>query len=136
MYSKAHGAISFALGVALVAAGVTVVHPAFVVGYATALGVLIDLDHFLWARYNTGDWAALRYVLTNPIAAVTHQDSIFREDDLEHLERLLSHVVIAGVVIPLTWWVEPSLGLVTGLTLYAHVLADLIEDVREIRVSH
>ncbi|MCU4718336.1 hypothetical protein [Halapricum hydrolyticum] len=134
MYSKAHGAISLALGIALVAAGVTVVHPAFVVGYATAIGVLVDLDHFLWARYNTGDWRALRYVLTNPVAALADQQSIFREHDLERLERLLSHVVIVGIAVPLTWWVEPDLGLVTGVTLYAHVLADLIEDVRETRV--
>lgn len=73
MYSKAHGAISLALGVGLVAAGVTVVHPAFVIGYATAIGVLVDLDHFLWARYNTGDWRALRYVLTSPLAAFSDQ---------------------------------------------------------------
>jgi hypothetical protein len=135
MYSKAHGAISFVLGVALVAAGVSVVHPLVVVGYATALGVLIDLDHFLWARYNTGDWAALRYVLTSPVAAVTDQRSIFREEDLNRLERLLSHVVIAGVAVPLTWWVDPDLGLVTGLTLYAHVLADLVQDVRDVRAQ-
>lgn len=134
MYSKSHGAISLALGVALVAAGVTVVHPTFVVGYATAVGVLVDLDHFLWARYNTGDWRALRYVLTNPVAALADQRTIFRERDLEPLERLLSHVVIVGIAVPLTWWVEPDLGLVTGVTLYAHVLADLLEDVRETRV--
>ncbi|QSG06593.1 hypothetical protein [Halapricum desulfuricans] len=133
MYSKAHGAISLALGVALVAAGVTVVHPVFVVGYATAVGVLVDLDHFLWARYNTGDWRALRYVLANPLAAFTDQRSIFRERDLQRLERLLSHVAIVGIAVPLTWWVEPDLGLVTGATLYAHVLADLIEDVRDLR---
>ncbi|QSG12285.1 Uncharacterized protein HSBGL_1874 [Halapricum desulfuricans] len=134
MYSKAHGAISLALGVALVAAGVDSVHPAFVVSYATAIGVLVDLDHFLWARYNTGDWRALRYVLGTPRAAFTDQRSIFRERDLEPLERLLSHVVIGGIAVPLTWLVEPDLGLVTGVTLYAHVLADLVEDVRELRV--
>ncbi|MFW6018228.1 MAG: hypothetical protein ACOCPX_05355 [Halapricum sp.] len=135
MYSKSHAVISLALGIALVVAGVSVFHPVFVVGYATAVGVFVDLDHFLWARYNTGDWRALRYVLTNPVDALADQQTIFREHDLEHLERLLSHVVIAGIAVPLTWWLDPQLGLVTGATLYAHVLADLVEDVRQMRAD-
>jgi hypothetical protein len=129
MYSKAHAAVSAAVAVALVAAGYAFAHPAVVVGYATAIGVLIDLDHFLWARYNTGDWAALRGVLADPVGTLLDQSRIFAETDLEALERLLSHVVVVGVAVPLTWWLDPAFGMVTAVTLYAHVLSDLVWDV-------
>lgn len=129
MYSKAHGAVSAAIGVVLVIGGFDFVHPVLVVGYATAIGVLIDLDHFLWARYNTGDWASLRRVLTDPVGKLADQSGIFEETDLGPLQRLLSHVVIVGIAVPLTWWVDPAFGVVTAVTLYAHVLADLVWDV-------
>lgn len=130
MYSKAHGAVSAAVGIALVVAGFDFAHPAVVVGYATVAGVLIDLDHFLWARYNTGHWDALRGVLTDPVGKLADQSRIFGETDLVELERLLSHVVVIGVAVPLTWWIDPAFGVATAVTLYAHVLADLVWDVR------
>lgn len=131
MYSRAHGAISLAVGVALVVAGVEFVHPLVVVGYATAAGVLIDLDHFLLARYNSGSWRATRYLLSNPRRALADQSTIFEESEISPFDRLLSHVVIIGVVVPVTWWVDPAFGLVNGVVLYCHVLADLIADVQD-----
>lgn len=130
MYSKAHGAISLAVGVALVAAGVVWVHPLVTVGYATAIGVGIDFDHFLVARLRTGEWRALSYLLSNPRRALADQSTIFREDDLNALHRLLSHVLIIGLAVPATWVIDPVLGFVTAVVLYAHVLSDLYEDVR------
>lgn len=130
MYSKSHGAISLVVGIGLVAAGVVFVHPLVVVAYAVAVGVGIDFDHFLLARYNTGEWRALRYLLADPLTALSDQSTIFREHDLDAFDRLLSHVVIVGVAVPVTWLVDPALGLVTGVTLYFHVLADLVADVQ------
>ena len=122
MYSRAHGVISLALGVGLVATGVEWLHPLVVVGYAVAIGVGIDADHFLIARYNTGSWRALRYVFSNPRRALADQSTIFREDDLGPFERLLSHVAIVGIAVPGTWLVDSSLGLITAVTLYGNVL--------------
>jgi len=130
MYSRAHGAISLMIGVGLVVAGVEWTHPLVVVGYATAVGVGIDFDHFVIARYNTGEWRALRYVLSNPRRALGDQSTIFETDDLGPFERLLSHTVIAGVAVPVTWLFDPALGLITAVTLYGHILADLVADVR------
>ena len=100
MYSRAHGVISLAIGIGLVAVGVEWLHPLAVVGYAVAIGVGIDVDHFLIARYNTGSWRALRYVLSNPRRALGDQSTIFDPDDLGPFERLLSHVAIVGVTVP------------------------------------
>lgn len=130
MYSREHGAISAVVGIGLVLAGVEFVHPLVVVGYATAVGVLIDLDHFVIARINTGEWRALEYLLENPRRALADQSTIFREDDLTAFERLLSHVLIGGVAVPVTWLIAPAFGLITAVALYAHVLADLIADVQ------
>ena len=130
MYSKAHGAISLVIGIGLVAAGVEFVHPAVVVGYAVAAGVGIDFDHFLWARYNTGDWSALRGVLASPASTLADQSTIFGESDLSELQRLLSHAVVVGLAVPATWLVSPDLGLTTAVVLYGHVLSDLLADVR------
>jgi hypothetical protein len=131
MYSRAHGAISLSIGVGLVAAGIEWVHPLVVVGYAIAIGVGIDFDHFLVARYNTGEWRALRYLLANPRRALADQSTIFDPEDIDPFERLLSHTVIVGVTVPVTWLFDPALGLVTAVTLYGHVLSDLLADVRQ-----
>jgi len=41
-------------------------------------------------------------------------------------------LVVAGVEWghPATWWVDPGLGLTTAVVLYAHVISDLVADVR------
>lgn len=132
MQSSRHFAISLAVGVAL-AVGLGISDPlaaAGVVGYAGALGVLIDLDHFVLARWNTGSWRAARAVLRDPATVVTDQDDIFEPGEVGPLRRLLSHVVLIGVLVPGTWLLAPALGVVTAVVLYAHVLADLVADVR------
>lgn len=134
MYSKAHGAISLAIGLVLVVAGVVWIHPLVTVGYATAIGVGIDFDHFLVARLRTGEWRALSYLLSNPRRALADQSTIFRETDLNALHRLFSHVIIIGLAVPATWLLDPGLGLITAVVLYTHVLSDLFEDVRSFDV--
>jgi hypothetical protein len=113
---------------------ITVAVPAWqaapaVVGYAAVVGVGIDVDHFLVARYNSGTWRAARYCLANPRVVFVDQESIFRPEEIGPFERLLSHVLITGAVVPLLAVVAPVVAFVTAVALYAHVLADLIADV-------
>lgn len=98
--------------------------------YGLALGVFIDLDHFLLARFYAGDWRHLRYVLRNPIDAFGEQEAIF--DDIRDmtLQRLLSHVLLAGVLIGLTNRFSRPLGVVTTVVLYCHLVCDLLRDNR------
>ncbi|WP_408960075.1 hypothetical protein [Natrinema sp. 74] len=103
---------------------------AVVVAYGTAVGVFIDLDHFLIARRKTGDWTAVRFCLANPGAAIGDQSRIFEPGDVGVLSRLLSHVVIAGVVVPALTLVSVPLAVLTGAVLYAHLLADLVWDLQ------
>lgn len=100
-----------------------------VIVYGTAVGVFIDLDHFLIARFKTGRWDAVRFCLSNPAAAVGDQSEIFEPGDVGVLSRLLSHVVIAGIVVPVIALLSVPLAIVTGVVLYAHLLADLVWDI-------
>ena len=101
---------------------------AAVVAYGTALGVFVDLDHFLIARLKTGSWDPLRFCLQNPIAAVAEQDRIFGSGDVGVLSRLLSHHLIGGVLVVATASLSVPLAIVTGVVLYVHVLCDLAWD--------
>ncbi|ELY59914.1 hypothetical protein [Natronolimnohabitans innermongolicus] len=112
----------------MVVAGDAIPAPALV-GVATAAGVLIDLDHFLIARVRTGSWDAVRFCLTNPTAAVADQRRIFERGDVGVLSRLLSHLVIIGLVVPAAaLWSVPLAALVGGV-LYAHLVSDVAWDI-------
>ncbi|WP_136687327.1 hypothetical protein [Halorhabdus amylolytica] len=137
MYSRAHAAISLLVASALVltrdavVAGEPTLHPALAMAYGVALGVLIDLDHFALAWMLSGSLAPLRRVLKAPWIVVTDPGSIFETADLGPYHRLISHVVIAGVLVPVIWLaVDPFVGLLSAGVLYAHLLADLIADLR------
>lgn len=103
-------------------------------GYGVAIGVLVDLDHFVIERILHGEWNAVRRATANPRLVVVGQSELFPEGTMSPLDRLLSHVVIVGVAVPATWLVAPALGLLTALVLYGHVLADLAWDVYRRRV--
>jgi hypothetical protein len=134
VYSRDHALLSFALAVALLVATEPPGHPAVLVAVVVGVGVGIDFDHFLVAWLVTGSTKNVRRVLAAPLLVVTGQDRIFDESDLTPLQRLLSHVLIGGlavgglVALGVTAW-----AVVVGLTLYVHVLSDLVADVRKER---
>ncbi|WP_424002415.1 hypothetical protein ACOZ4I_01760 [Haloarcula salina] len=128
MYSRDHAIVSAVVGAGGVV-GLSVPVPWWAaLGYAVVVGVAIDVDHFLVARLETGDWAALRRCLRNPRLVVSGQDEIFDPFDLWPLQRLLSHHVIGGLAVGGLWLGSEPLALFTALVLYAHVLADLVWD--------
>lgn len=135
MYSKHHAVVSalVATALALTFSWRTVAFAQLpviaVVLYGTALGVLIDLDHFLIARVKTGGWDAIRFCLANPAAAVADQNQIFDRGDVGVLSRLLSHVVLIGLLVPLHFVFNIGLGIVVVSVLYVHLLTDLVWDV-------
>lgn len=129
MRSTHHFVISVALG-ALVSLPLDLpVSPVLAVGYAAALGVGIDLDHFLVARYNTGDWSAVRACLRDPRIVLVDQGAIFEPDAIWPVERLLTHVVAMGAIVVGLAAVAPSLALLSAVVLYGHLLSDLLWDV-------
>ncbi|MFB6180011.1 MAG: hypothetical protein ABEI77_09840 [Halorientalis sp.] len=102
--------------------------PLLVVAYAAALGVLVDLDHFLLARVNTGRWRATTNVIRNPQLLVFDQESIFETGEVGAVQRLESHVVIT-VVLVVGWLpIAPSLAIVSGVVLVGHIVSDVIWD--------
>jgi len=104
------------------------VSPLVVVGYAGALGVLIDLDHFLLARLNTGSWRATVAVLRNPRLVLFDQDAIFETGEVGAVQRLLSHVAITVVLVAGLLPVSRSLAVVSGVVLVGHILSDVLWD--------
>mgnify|MGYP000235865333 CR=1 FL=1 len=130
MKSGAHAAISLVVaGLALALTDPPLSAPV-VVAVAFVAGVLIDLDHFVLATRRTGGVAAVRRCLRDPRIVVFAQSEIFEDGEVGMLERLLSHVVIGGVAVPLCWLFSPYLAGLVGVTIYAHVLADLVADTR------
>lgn len=109
--------------------------PLVLVAAGTVAGVAIDVDHFPIARVRHGDWLALRRVLAAPHLVVTDQDRIFAGCRVGVLDRLLTHVLIGGLVSVGTWMVWPPLGTVLGASLYVHLVADLLHDVRRAHAS-
>lgn len=131
MDSKRHLLISLAVGVAAVALTNAPYPDVAVVAYAALVGVAIDFDHFVVSRLHCGDWRAARRCLDDPKIVFLDQSAIFDDDDLWTHQRLLSHVVITGVFVPGVYLLSgPFLALVSAVVLYAHVLADLVEDNR------
>lgn len=131
MYSRDHAILSVLVAVGGVVALDLPVGPAVAVVVALAAGVGIDVDHFLVARLTTGEWAALRRCLATPRLVFLDQDAIFEPDAIWPLQRLLSHVLIAGVVVPaLALW-SVSMAVFVGAVLYTHLLADLVWDVSQ-----
>jgi hypothetical protein len=96
--------------------------------YGLALSVLVDLDHFLVARLNTGDWRNAWRVLADPPIAVVGQDEIFDDGDVTELQRLLSHALLGGALVAGLLAVAPTLAVFTAVVLYVHVVADLLWD--------
>jgi len=102
-----------------------------VVAVVLVFGVLIDVDHFVLAARRTGGLEAVRRCLRDPRIVFVEQEAIFEDGEVGMLERLLSHVVIGGVAVPLCWLLYgPYLGQLVGAAVYAHVLADLVADTR------
>lgn len=103
--------------------------PLALVGAGTVVGVGIDVDHFPISRVRGGDWRAAERVVRNPLLVVTEPQAIFEGARPHPLERLLTHVLVAGPLCVAAWIAWPALGLVVGVSLYVHVLADLCWDV-------
>ncbi len=90
--------------------------------------MFIDVDHLLIARAKTGNWDAVRFCLSNPVAAVADQSRIFDHGDVGVLSRLLSHLLIIGVVVPGLALASLDLAIVTGVVLYVHIVCDVVWD--------
>jgi len=128
MYSRGHAVVSALVGLPVAGVAPADASPVLAWVAVVVLGVAVDLDHFLLARYNRGDWAPLRRCVRDPALVVAGQDAIFEPGDLWRDQRLLSHALLGGalvaVVVPVgTYW-----ALVAGVALYAHVVADLAAD--------
>lgn len=128
MYSRDHALLSLVVAtVGLLTLDLPLGWPV-AVALALGLGVGIDVDHFLIARLTTGEWAAVRRCLAEPRLVFLDQGEIFDPAAITERQRLLSHVVVAGVVVPAAALVDSTVGAFVAAVLYVHLLADLVWD--------
>jgi hypothetical protein len=129
MKSVTHAAISLVVAALALAVTTPPVPVWVVVAAALVAGVGVDVDHFPLARYG-GDWGAVRRCLRDPRIVFLDQEAVFEDGEVGAVERLLSHAVVGGVAVPLVWLVSPYVAGVVAVSLYAHVLADLVGTTR------
>jgi len=136
IYSRDHFLLSVAVGLAAgLYAGLDLLTGLGWIVLAAVVGVGIDFDHFLVAWYNTGEPRAIRYCLRNPRAVLFDQRSIFQAYELGKLDRLLSHLLVGGPLVAGLWLLDPTLAMLAAATLYVHLVADLVADIRDVRSS-
>lgn len=128
MRSRHHAPISVLVGVALVVALDTGYPWPLVVGYATLLGTVVDLDHFLIARVKTGSWEPLRRCLADPRLALFEQAKIFEDGDVGAWTRIGSHVVVTAVLVSSLTVLAPTLAVASAAVLAVHIGCDLAWD--------
>jgi hypothetical protein len=133
MKSPEHAAIGAVVGAVSVAVVFpTVAFPTkaslWVVG--VLFSVFVDLDHFVIARAMQGDWTNLWRAVSNPRVGLIDQEQVFADTDEIRLRqyRLLSHLLVGGVVVGVCSVVDPRLAVFVAVLLYAHVVADLVRD--------
>ncbi|WP_254546109.1 hypothetical protein [Halomarina pelagica] len=132
MHSPEHaavGAVVSAVAVAVLAVAGTFSTVALVAlwVYGVALSVFVDLDHFLLARIQTGNWSHLRAGLRDLRGAFVEQEGTFRGLGMER-RRHLSHHVVGGLLVAGLALVSVPVAAFTAVVLYAHVLCDLLRD--------
>ena len=130
MYSRNHALLSGVVGIIVVVGIPEPQYPVLLWLYILTIGVIIDLDHFLIGRWNRGDWTNLWRCLQTPSRVIVNQQSIFDRGDIWRDQRLLSHLLIGGVLVGFLWLVNWHWALGTALVVYTHVLADLYSDIQ------
>jgi len=130
MYSRGHAVLSALVGIPIGIGASTVAEGTALWGFVLVLGVGIDLDHFVIARINRGDWTNARRCLRDPGLVFADQGSIFDGGDVYRDQRLLSHVAVGGVLVAGLWIVREYWAMAAAVALYVHVAADLYSDVR------
>lgn len=130
MYSRNHAILSGLVGLPFALSEPNIRLAVFTWGHVVIIGTAVDLDHFVIARSNRGDWTNLQRCISSPSRIITGQASIFDRGDVWRDQRLLSHVLIGGVLVVALWpWLQ-HWAIITGVAIYVHVVADLYSDTR------
>lgn len=130
MYSRNHALLSALVGLPIAIGAPEPSRPVLLWGYVVVVGVGIDFDHFLIGRLNRGDWTNLRRCVSDPSRPFLAQETIFDRGDIWRDQRLLSHLLLGGVLVGVLWPLARYWAFATALAVYTHVLSDLYSDVR------
>lgn len=130
MYTRNHAILSALVGIPVATGGSDIHSQVLVWIYVIIVGSIIDIDHFLIARLNSGSWMHLSQSVRNPHKLFLDQAAIFNPGDLFRDQRLFSHFLIFGFATGAMWFVSPFLSFATAVAIYTHILADLYSDMR------
>lgn len=130
MYTRNHAFLSLLVGIPVASGADEIQSQVLVLGYIILMGTMIDLDHFLIARLNSGNWGHIVQSIRNPYQLFFNQAAIFDTGDLFRDQRLFSHHLIFGIATTISWFVSPFLAFATAVAIYMHILADLYSDMQ------
>lgn len=98
--------------------------------YGLALGVLIDLDHFIWARYNHGHWNHFIEALESPFTTMKDNAEVM-ENALGEKQRYASHFAILVLGTVIAYVAGANLAALTSTMLGAHIVCDTYASYQE-----
>lgn len=130
MYTRNHALLSGLVGLLVAVGGTDIQTQALIWIYIVLLGTVIDVDHFLIARFNSGNWKHLVESVRNPSQLFFDQTAIFEPGALYRDQRLLTHHLLLGFATGITWFISPFLSFASAAAIYIHILADLYSDVQ------
>lgn len=130
MYTRNHAILSAIVGVPVAMGGTDIQTQVLIWVYFVLLGTVIDFDHFVIARFNSGNWRHLIESIRNPSQLFFDQTAIFEPGDLYRDQRLFTHHIILGFVTVITWFISPFLTFASAVAIYIHILADLYADMK------
>jgi hypothetical protein len=103
----------------------------FLIAVAVVSGTLIDLDHFLLARYLDGDWEKLLMALRNPLEMASDNEGLIREKWLPPFLVVKTHLVELSILLVFYLVIDHLLLLVSAISVSAHILCDVWADWRK-----
>lgn len=98
--------------------------------YAVAVGVFMDLDHFLLAWSGSGDFTELKKAFRNPTDAFTDAGKIFERGVFTPRARFLSHFSILYLASGISYLISTELAAFTAVIISLHILADFYAHIR------
>ncbi len=101
------------------------------ISVAVISGSLIDLDHFLLARYLDGDWEKLRIAFRNPLRMISDNEGLIRDKWLTPFLVIKTHLFELSILFIFYLVLDHLLLLISAISVSAHLLCDFWSDRRK-----
>lgn len=101
------------------------------IAVAVFSGTLIDMDHFLLARYMDGDWEKFLIAFRNPVEIITDNEDLIEEKWLPPFLRVKAHIVELSLLMTASAFLDSVYPEVAVFSISIHILCDVWADWRK-----